>query len=350
MKKSNSFSVIIPCYNAARTIGRILDNLVHSNYPRNLFEVIVGYDESSDDTFNIISNYDVVLSVSREKGGPSRARNRGAGIARNDYLIFLDSDVIPDRDTLSQFNRAVNRFPEYDIIQAVYSDASYKSIFSQYQQSWFSYFYCLRNNYETNILSSACLCAKKKLFLKTGGFNIRKIIPAVEDIELGYRLLDSGHRILICTDIQLFHDTHFGLIRFIKRNYDVHNFMLMNLTYGRKDIRGKNPEYDLPVKNLFLSTSIVASLIVFFLGLSKIFLFIGIFLIIAQIWLNRNFFRHIARRTGIWKLIPLYLIFHLDNVVKAAGLVYGVIEYYILKKGEIIREYAELPKPEATDD
>lgn len=329
----NSFSVIILCYNSARTIGNVLKGWVNSDYPPELFEIIVAYDKSGDNSKEIIQKYPVKISESEKRSGLSGGRNRGAGVAENKYLIFTDADVIPTKDTLQQFNNALNRFPEYDVINAVYADASYESIFSQYQQSWFSYFTRLRKNYPSHILNGCCMCFEKDFFLETGGFNEEMIIPGEgEDIEFGYRLLNAGKKILICTDVEIYHDTHHTLKSFIKRNWYVHSFMLANLKHRHEDIRGKNPEYRLPVMNLFLSV-----LPLFFLVLLIITGYPAAFFLIVitagyQVFLNRHFSKHIARRTGYLKLVPMYLILQLDSYVKISGLLFGLFEFYILKK------------------
>lgn len=51
------FSIIIPAYNAEKTIGCCLDSVLRQDFPANEFEVIVVDDCSPDRQNNVISTY-----------------------------------------------------------------------------------------------------------------------------------------------------------------------------------------------------------------------------------------------------------------------------------------------------
>lgn len=88
------YSVIIPAYNAAKTIERCLDSIL-LQLPED-GEIVIIDDGSVDETFCICNNYSskdpriVVCKVSN--GGVSSARNRGLAIARGSFILFVDSD------------------------------------------------------------------------------------------------------------------------------------------------------------------------------------------------------------------------------------------------------------------
>lgn len=89
-------SVVIPCRNAARTIGRQLEALGRERWADG-FEVIVVDNQSTDGSASIVSNYADRLPSLRVV--PATAR-RGAGYARNvgvsastaDAVVFCDAD------------------------------------------------------------------------------------------------------------------------------------------------------------------------------------------------------------------------------------------------------------------
>ncbi|MEO1729575.1 MAG: glycosyltransferase family A protein [Pseudomonadota bacterium] len=89
-----TFSVIIPAYNAAKTIC----STIHSVLAQSVidFEVFVVDDGSSDDTVCVAlrcAAQDLrVRVVSQPNGGVSSARNFGASLAKGEYLAFLDAD------------------------------------------------------------------------------------------------------------------------------------------------------------------------------------------------------------------------------------------------------------------
>ena len=85
-------SVIIPAYNAQKTIYRCLESILNQTY-RNI-EVIVVNDGSSDDTENICRQFEDerVRIVNQKNQGVSQARNTGIVLAQGKYICFVDSD------------------------------------------------------------------------------------------------------------------------------------------------------------------------------------------------------------------------------------------------------------------
>src|SRR5579871_4773962 len=84
-------SVIIPAYNAARTIRGALRSLEAQEFRD--FETIVIDDGSQDDTLSIVQReFPHVIVLSQANAGPAAARNRGAAAARGTWLAFLDAD------------------------------------------------------------------------------------------------------------------------------------------------------------------------------------------------------------------------------------------------------------------
>lgn len=92
-------SVIIPAYNAARTIGECLTSVL-SQEGAPTFEVIVIDDGSVDKTAEIVErNFPSIRLLYKENGGPGSARNFGVNQARGRIVVFLDADdtMLPGR-------------------------------------------------------------------------------------------------------------------------------------------------------------------------------------------------------------------------------------------------------------
>jgi len=87
-------SVIIPIYNAEKTLKRCLDSVLSQTY-KNL-EIIAVNDESADSSENILKEYknkdDRLCYITIPHGGVSRARNAGLKLASGEYLQFTDAD------------------------------------------------------------------------------------------------------------------------------------------------------------------------------------------------------------------------------------------------------------------
>ena len=88
------FSVIIPVYNAEKTLRRCVDSLLKQNYAD--AEIILVNDGSKDSSGLICEEYAEhntnVRYISQQNGGVSSARNAGLDAARGEYVLFVDSD------------------------------------------------------------------------------------------------------------------------------------------------------------------------------------------------------------------------------------------------------------------
>ncbi len=87
-------SVIIPVYNASKTLRRCVDSILKQDFRD--FEVILVDDGSRDDSVRIAAEYEIsdrrVRSVTKENGGVSSARNLGLEMATGEWVEFIDSD------------------------------------------------------------------------------------------------------------------------------------------------------------------------------------------------------------------------------------------------------------------
>lgn len=85
-------SVIIPAYNAERTLRRCVDSVLAQTYTN--FELIVVDDGSKDSTAELCDHFDDerIRVFHKNNGGVSSARNLGLENAKGDYVSFIDAD------------------------------------------------------------------------------------------------------------------------------------------------------------------------------------------------------------------------------------------------------------------
>ncbi len=85
-----SVTAIVPTYNEAPRIARVLDVL--TTYP-GFAEVIVVDDGSMDDTERVARRYPIRFLRNRTNQGKGFAMNRGVAISKTPLLFFADADV-----------------------------------------------------------------------------------------------------------------------------------------------------------------------------------------------------------------------------------------------------------------
>jgi len=97
-------SVIIPARNEEANIGNLLSALQEQTYSKDMFEVIVIDDNSSDRTVDIIKKFpDTRLIQLRDETVNSfkkKAIETGIGIAKNELIVTTDADCIPPENWL----------------------------------------------------------------------------------------------------------------------------------------------------------------------------------------------------------------------------------------------------------
>jgi glycosyltransferase involved in cell wall biosynthesis len=92
-------SVIIPTYNRAKFINKTLDAVFNQSFK--VDEIIVIDDGSTDDTKEALQNFPIKYTY-QKNSGVSSARNTGIKEAKNQWICFLDSDDIWDRDKIKE--------------------------------------------------------------------------------------------------------------------------------------------------------------------------------------------------------------------------------------------------------
>lgn len=113
------FSIIVPMYNAAKSIRLCLDSILRQTFDD--YEVVIINDGSTDDSESICSEvangHDKVFLYTFENGGVGKARKRGIQRARGDFLIFLDSDDFISPDLLKRLARIIELHGDVELVR-----------------------------------------------------------------------------------------------------------------------------------------------------------------------------------------------------------------------------------------
>ena len=94
-------SIVIPAFNAERTIGPCIESLMALDFAKDRYEIIVVNNGSSDGTGRIIDRYPVT-GIREPKKGPAAARNAGIRMAGGKIIAFTDADCVADRNWLKE--------------------------------------------------------------------------------------------------------------------------------------------------------------------------------------------------------------------------------------------------------
>jgi glycosyltransferase involved in cell wall biosynthesis len=203
MHTSTDITAIVPMYNAAATIARCLAPLLAMLRRGELAEIIVVDDGSTDRSPEIVAAHaGVHLVRSRARAGPAAARNHAAQLARGTYLWFVDSDVVVADDGARVLAQTFAE-TEAGAVFGCYDDApGALNFLSQYKNLAHRYYH-RRGKVSASTFWAGCGAVERDLLGALGGFDARRYrCPSIEDIELGYRIVDSGRLIVLRDDLQ----------------------------------------------------------------------------------------------------------------------------------------------------
>lgn len=89
-------SLVLPAYNEERQIGGAIDELLAQDYPKDLLQILILSDASSDATDEIVRGYasrGVELMRMPERSGKTKAENASAALLRGDIVVNTDASI-----------------------------------------------------------------------------------------------------------------------------------------------------------------------------------------------------------------------------------------------------------------
>ena len=199
-------SVIIPVHNGGEDFHRCLSAVTELEPPPD--EIIVVVDGDTDGSECLAEGFDVQVLIAPTHGGPARARNLGARTARSDILFYVDADVVVPHDAILQVADAFSHEPDLVAVFGSYDNAPAATNFLSQYKNLFHHHVHQTGREEASTFWAACGAIRRGVFLALGGFDERYREPSIEDIELGYRLTQAGHRVRLRKTLQVKHLKH----------------------------------------------------------------------------------------------------------------------------------------------
>lgn len=193
-------SLVIPTYNRARSLRRLLSSLAGIKEPAGGMEVIVVNDGSVDDTPNVAAQAGVGC-ITQSNMGRARARDRGWRASRGEIVVFLDDDVVPEPDAI---DRMVQALDTADGVGARILPMSRTSLIAHYM-----HVDGIVNHYAIGArafwLITAAAAFRRSALEQVDGFDLT-YHQAGEDVDLTLRLVEAGGRIRVEPRAVVYHD------------------------------------------------------------------------------------------------------------------------------------------------
>jgi glycosyltransferase involved in cell wall biosynthesis len=228
---SPRISVVICTYNGSATLRECLEGVLTLHYPN--YEVIVVSDGSTDESPQIARAYEGVSVIETPQRGLSSARNTGLQVASGEIVAYIDDDAIPDPDWLTHM-AATFASGRYAAVGGpnVLPDAS-SAVAQCVANAPGGPTHVLVSDLEAEHVPGCNMAIRKADLEELGGFD-PQFRAAGDDVDICWRLLDSGRRIAFSPGAVVWHH----------RRRSVRAYLRQQRGYGRAEalLERKHPE------------------------------------------------------------------------------------------------------------
>lgn len=226
-----NLSIIIPNYNGEAILRKNLPKVLESvkEYKNGKVEIIIPNDPSTDNSKKVIKEFiesisekhvtgKTVDNTNKKDAGFSKNVNRGVRLATGDILILLNSDVAPHKNFLEPL---LKHFEEAIVFAVACMDESIEDgktvLRGRGVGSWQRGFLMHQRGEvdKTNTLwvSGGSGAFRKSVWDKLGGLDVLYNPFYWEDIDLSYRALKAGYKLVFEPKSVVTHEHEKGAIK-----------------------------------------------------------------------------------------------------------------------------------------
>lgn len=213
----HTVSIVIVNYNGREDLAACLSSLFALDYPQDKLEIIVVDNASTDDTLSwLTATCPIVRCVANsENVGFARGINRGAEIARGEYLAFLNPDMRVDPPWLAALVTTIQSEPDVASAGSVVLNWAGNEVdfagrptdafnLAPYAPPQSKDFFASAGDIPLLFASGGAMLIKRDVFHGIGGFDPDYFMYH-EDVDLGWRLWQAGYRVLRSAESRVYH-------------------------------------------------------------------------------------------------------------------------------------------------
>ena len=212
-------SVVVPAYNAQETLGECLKAIQSQTLSREMYEVIVIDDGSTDRTGEVARQHGARV-FRQPHQGPAAARNLGLKGAKGAVVLFTDADCAPAPDWVEKM---LTPFSEDGIVgvKGAYKTRQ-RSLVARFAQIEYETKYDrMRKQRYIDFVDGCSAAYVTEIVRDCGGFDTIFPTSASEDVDLSFRLAKRGHKMQFAPEAIVFHLHPHSLGAYLRRKFKI---------------------------------------------------------------------------------------------------------------------------------
>jgi glycosyltransferase involved in cell wall biosynthesis len=228
MNSSAVISIIIPCRNEEKFIGKCLDSILAQHYPKDKLEVLIVDGMSDDGTKKIVGGYAKCYPLIKLLNNPKKitpvAFNMGIRSAKGEIIMIMSSHATYDKEYISKCVEYLQEFKADNVGGTMITLPRNNSFAGKAVAIALSHRFGVGNSVfrigtkkPTWVDTVFGGCYKKEVFEKIGHFN--ENLVSSSDMEFNLRLKKEGGRILLIPEIISYYYTRSDFRSFFKNNF-----------------------------------------------------------------------------------------------------------------------------------
>lgn len=230
LNAENSVSIIIPCRNEEKYIGKCLDSIIAQDYPKERMEVLVVDGASEDETRTVIKKFQIQNSklkiqlIDNPRKFTPFGLNIGIRNTQGEIIIRMDAHSGYREDFISKcvshlmesgadnVGGVIKTSSADDTLEARAVALSLSSPFGAASD------FRLGGNKPKSVDTVFGGCFKKEIFERIGLFDERLIRS--QDLEFNLRIKSRGGKIILFPDIVVYYYPQPTFLKFFKHNFN----------------------------------------------------------------------------------------------------------------------------------
>jgi cellulose synthase/poly-beta-1,6-N-acetylglucosamine synthase-like glycosyltransferase len=229
-------TIIVPCWNEAKTVFRTVDSLLKLNYPKDKLKIFLVDDGSTDNTWQVMqqfANHENIQIFQKENGGKYTALNLGLEKTTTPFVGCLDADSIADPESLVRIMSYFEKDPKVMAVAPSIVVANPQNVIQKGQEIEYQLSVFIKKMLgllgAIHVTPGPLSIFRKKVFDDLG---VYRHAHNTEDMEIAYRMQKHHYRIEHCNDAYVYTNTPPNIKKLFKQRLRwIYGFINNTLDY-----------------------------------------------------------------------------------------------------------------------